>query len=382
MLNSRERLLAVLKGEMPDRVPINTLELQGYKADDWYNKQPKYKELMDYIRKNTDGINFWYPYTGQRIGDADKGVGRFLTSTKDVKEEVRNWRDGENNFTEIVLKTPKGDLRMIERSNDLVNTVWVTEHFVKDISDLEKVLSIPYEPFLLDTSSLAQAQAEIGDHGIITADIGDPLIYIFDLFDFSNFLIFAISEEKKMHQLLEMYYERIYNYLEHLLKNGAGPLVRIYGPEAATPPYLPNRLFKDYVFDYDKKLIDLIHKYDCYCRVHAHGRVGQVLEYIAEMGADAVDPVEAPPSGDIELKEAKEIIGDRVTIFGNIQLHDLELRTEQEMIEITKRTLEQGAPDGRFVLMPTAAPLDTDLKERTMNNYLAMIDTALTYGKY
>jgi len=381
-VNSKERLLAVLKGDMPDRVPINTLELQGWKSNDWYNKQPKYAELMDYIRKNTDGINFWYPYTGQRIGDSDKGLGRFLTGTKKITEELRSWREGEDTYTEIIIKTPKGDLKMVERFNDLVNTVWVIEHFVKDLSDLEKVLSIPYEPFLPDTSSLIQAQIEIGDKGIITTDIGDPIVYVFDLFKYDEFLMFAMTEEKRMHQLLEIYFERIYNYLQYLLENGAGPLVRIYGPELATPPYLPNRLFKDYVYNYDKKLIDLIHKYDCYCRVHAHGRVGQVLEYIADMGADAIDPVEAPPSGDIELAEAKRIIGDRVTIFGNIQLHDLELRNEKEIIEITKRTIDQGAPGGRFVLMPTAAPLDVELKERTKNNYVAMIDTALSYGKY
>lgn len=381
-MNSRERLLTVLKGGIPDRVPINTLELQGWKADDWYNKQPKYKELMDFIRENTDGINFWYPYTGQRIGDADKGLGRFLTGTQAVKEEIRTWQEGENIYREVTLKTPKGDLRMVERSNPRVNTVWVVEHFVKDPSDLEKVLSIPYEPYRPDTSSLAQAQEEIGDHGLLIADVGDPLIYIFDLFDFSDFLVFALTEEKRMHQLLEMYFERIYNYLQYLLEAGAGPLVRIYGPEVATPPYLPHRLFKEYVVKYDKPLIDLIHRYGCFCRIHAHGRVGTVLEDIAEMGADALDPVEAPPSGDVELKEAKKRIGDRVTIFGNIQLRDLELRTEKEIVEITKKAIDEGAPGGRFVLMPTAAPLDVDLKEQTKRNYIAMIETALTYGKY
>lgn len=317
-LTSRERLLKVLKGELPDRVPINTLELQGWKADDWYNKQPKYKELMDFIREHTDGINFWYPYTGQRIGDADRGLGRLLTSTKEVKEEIKSWRKGEDTYTEIVIKTPKGDLKMVERANDSINTVWVIEHFVKDLSDIDKILSVPYEPYCPDTSSLADAQKEIGDKGIITADIGDPLIYIFDLFDFSDFLVFALTENKLMHQLLEMYQERIYNYLKHMLDNGAGPLVRIYGPEVATPPYLPLNLFEEYVCRYDTKLIELIHQYGCYCRVHAHGKVGTVLEHIANMGADALDPVEAPPSGDVELKEAKKRIGDRVTIFGNI----------------------------------------------------------------
>ena len=37
---------------------------------------------------------------------------------------------------------------------------------------------------------------------------------------------------------------------------------------------------------------------------------------------------------------------------------------------------------GRFVIMPTAAPIDAELKERTAENYRAFIDEALEVGAY
>ena len=51
---SRRRLLPALAGGTPDRVPINTYELAGRNSLDWYNQQPSYRGLMDYIRAHTD----------------------------------------------------------------------------------------------------------------------------------------------------------------------------------------------------------------------------------------------------------------------------------------------------------------------------------------
>src|SRR5512141_1852229 len=58
---SRRRLLTALEGGTPDRVPINTYELAGRNSQDWYNLQPSYTPLMDFIRAHTDCITNWNP---------------------------------------------------------------------------------------------------------------------------------------------------------------------------------------------------------------------------------------------------------------------------------------------------------------------------------
>ena len=81
---------------------------------------------------------------------------------------------------------------------------------------------------------------------------------------------------------------------------------------------------------YDKPLIRLIHDYGQYARIHAHGKVKTVLKYMMDMETDATDPVEAPISGDLTLAEAKEICGNRMVLFGNIQ-QDLETLPPERM---------------------------------------------------
>lgn len=48
-MTSKERLLKVLNGEIPDRVPISTYELCGFNSKSFENNKPSYKGLMDYI---------------------------------------------------------------------------------------------------------------------------------------------------------------------------------------------------------------------------------------------------------------------------------------------------------------------------------------------
>ena len=101
-----------------------------------------------------------------------------------------------------------------------------------------------------------------------------------------------------------------------------------------------------------------------------------------EMEADAIDPVEAPPSGDIELKEVKRLYGDKLCLMGNIQLRDLETFSSNEIRALVTKCMEDGKPGGNFVIMPTASPIDVPIKPKTDRNYRIFIDTALEYGVY
>jgi hypothetical protein len=57
----RSRLLAALSCKIADRVPVNNYELTGFNKSDWYNSQPSYAGLMDYIRKHADCVADWNP---------------------------------------------------------------------------------------------------------------------------------------------------------------------------------------------------------------------------------------------------------------------------------------------------------------------------------
>ncbi len=53
-MTSRERLLAAVKGEMPDRVPVSCYELNACNPDHFENREPSYARLMAAIGEMAD----------------------------------------------------------------------------------------------------------------------------------------------------------------------------------------------------------------------------------------------------------------------------------------------------------------------------------------
>jgi len=373
-LSSRERLLKVLKGEKIDRVPISLYEFDGF-YDSWIREYSEYKEILDYAKGKTDKMYFWSPEW--------KGINQFyLTPIEKKMLKTEEWQDGNRRYVRITIQTPRGELQSIRVEAKGIHTVWEKEHFCKSIEDAKKFLSIPYSAVFPDVSGFREADRRLGDEGILMVDLLDPVGMVAELFSFSDFLTLALTEEKLITELLDTVYERVYKYVEYLLKNGVITLYRIAGPEYVIPPYLPPSYFDKFVCKYDKHLISLIHSYGGFVRIHCHGRIKQVLDKIVSMQPDALEPIEPPPDGDIELKEIKKRVGNKITLMGNIEERYFEICSKKEIDAIVHKAIKEGAPGGRFVLLPTAMPLTTPLDPKIKENIIQYINSGLKYGGY
>ena len=160
-----------------------------------------------------------------------------------------------------------------------------------------------------------------------------------------------------------------------------GHLWRVYGPEYAAEPFLPPRLFREYVVRYTGPMVKAIQKHGGFARVHCHGRLRAILDDIAAMGADATDPIEPPPQGDVGLDYVRQNYGERLVLFGNIELRDIELMEPAEFRKVVERALADGTRgQGRgFVLMPSSAPNGRHISSRILKNYETMVHLAESF---
>jgi uroporphyrinogen-III decarboxylase len=181
---------------------------------------------------------------------------------------------------------------------------------------------------------------------------------------------------------MDVLIERQLARLKAALEQGAGPSWRLVGPEYGSSPYMPTEMFRTFVADYDRRIIELIHAHGGLVRLHCHGHVRDLLPVFNEMGADATDPIEAPPTGDVELGEAKRIAGGKLALFGNLQLRDLEYCEPDEIERIVVECMDAAKAGGGYCIMPTASPINAPLGDRTRDNYLRFIDAALQHGRY
>jgi hypothetical protein len=373
-MNRRERLMATLQGKPVDRPPVSFYELNGFDQSpcdpDPLNifSHPSWQPLLELASEKTDRILL----RGVAFKEIDPDpLGRL------AKDET--WVDAAGSrFTRRTVTAGKRTLTMQYRRDRDVNTVWTTEHLLKNVDDLDVLLELPLfdgDDARIDPSPVLKAEASLGDTGIVMIDTPDPLCLAALLFDMGEYTVIAMTDPGRFHRLLERFAAVLLARTAEVAAALPGRLWRIYGPEFAAAPYLPPRLFREYVCRYVTPMIEIIHRTGGYARVHCHGRVKGILDDIAAMGADAIDPLEPPPQGDVELAYVRQRYGQQLVLFGNLEIADIETLPTEQFAEKVKRALDEGtAGAGRgFVLMPSAAPYGRVLSARTIENYETMI---------
>ncbi len=374
-MTRRERLMATLRGQAVDRPPVSFYELNGLdeRLDDAdpFNifSHPSWRPLLELARDCTDRIVMRGVGMKQIVPDA----------LAELAEERVTFEQG-SRFTERVLRAGGRRLTTRTRRDPDVNTVWTIEHLLKDVDDLEAFLGLPAPAAGgdVDPTGVLAAEAALGESGIVMIDTPDPLCLAASLFDMADYTVIALTEPALFRRLLDRFAATLLPKTEAVSAALPGRLWRIYGPEYASPPYLPPALFRDYVCAYVRPMIAAIQRHGGFARIHSHGNLRAILPDIAAMGTDALDPIEPPPQGDVELLEVRRQYGRQMVLFGNLEIADLENLPSERFADQIRRALDQGtAGEGRgFVLMPSACPYGRHLSSLTLRNYEKMIELA------
>ena len=114
--------------------------------------------------------------------------------------------------------------------------------------------------------------------------------------------------------------------------------------------------------------------------IHSCGPEKALVKIMAEeTDLTVIDPLEIPPMGDCNLKELKRLYGHKLTLKGNLHTTNVMLRgSVSDVAEAAKRAIDDAAEGGRFILS-TGDQCGRDTPEE---NLFALIETAKTYGKY
>lgn len=372
-MKRRERLMATLSGVPVDRPPVSFYEINGLDEDPENNDpfniftHSSWRPLIELAREKTDRIVM-------------RGVS-YASANPDPLEAISTEESIVRDRTRMTTRKVQAGNRILTtrtRRDMDINTVWTEEHLLKNVDDLQAFIKIP--PSLseekIDTTAVIRAETELGDTGIVMIDTPDPLCLAASLFDMAEYTVVAMTEPTLFHNLLEYFASTLLPKTQAVAKALPGRLWRIYGPEYASPPYLPPQLFREYVCRYVTPMIEAVHRYGGYVRIHSHGNLKLILDDIASMGADGLDPIEPPPQGDVSLEYVRQRHGKNMVLFGNLEISDIENLSTARFSETVKHAIDEGTSGiGRgFVLMPSACPYGRVLSSLALKNYEKMIE--------
>ena len=382
-MTSRERLLAILRGEIPDRVG-NTL--RGVRA--WDEKRcaalhGSYRPLVAATYKRGDWI-------------APIGFdGGFYGSVAPL--ERRTWTEQsaghetqELRITEVTVPAgrvgPSRVLREVIAFDRVQQLPMTAEHFIKTQEDAEGFLSLPYAPARPDIGGALELDRRIGDRGLIMIGFSDGTGEVHSLVGTELLALWSVEHRELLHRLLSEQLRRKMDVVKHFISSGLTKQVTAIfgytGPEVVVPPLHAPSDFHDLCFRYDRQLNELIRSAGAFVHVHCHASINKVLEGFVAMGTDMLHPVESPPMGDTPLAEAKRRVGSQLTIEGNVQISDVMEEEPAAFRRRVEQVVAEGKAGGRFCLCPTASPYAVELSPGALANYLTMMDVAETDGRY
>jgi len=285
-MTSRQRLLAAGRCQPCDRVPVSPfgfghLDPEAPVARQMVNVCDAFLEVS--LRVNIFG-------------------------GKNYREEKRR----EGDLLRVTIPTPRGDLTRV------IKTTEVARHTVefpcKGPTDLERFLSIPWEPPDVDGRAYSDACHRYGEEALVLVGWPDAICMPAEWLSPQDFCLLWADAPDLMRAAIAEAGRRCEICAEAACRAGMRGF-RIIGGEYASTQLGP-RAFDELVLGPDRRLVDVMHRHGALAYYHMHGPMMEYLDRIARIGVDYLDPIEMPPYGDAELERAAEIVDGRYCIVG------------------------------------------------------------------
>jgi hypothetical protein len=349
-LSSRERILRALARDGVDRVPVTPFGLGRLNPDDAFTQE--------FIRA-TD------PFLAVGMG-GNVFAGRLFA------EHVQTVAEGPDGVT-WKIATPHGVLTRRYRRTHV--TGYTVEFPCKTADDLLAYLSIPFEPSEPDARHFHAWRATYGDQGLVIAGVPNAVCFPAEVLSPEDFSMLWADEPDVMCSVVNRAQERLLDFTEKACRKGVD-VFRIIGAEYVTEQLGP-AAFTALCAEQDRALVALIHRHGGLAYYHCHGDVREHLDAFAALGIDALDPLEVPPYGDVDLGDAQRRIGDRVCLVGGLDdMEVLETRDADTVRSMGRQCLEAAGARG-YCLGGTASGIYT---ERAARNFMALVDVARQFG--
>lgn len=133
---------------------------------------------------------------------------------------------------------------------------------------------------------------------------------------------------------------------------------------------------REYVFPWQKKLVEITHAHGLPFLLHSCGNLAAIMDdLIDNVGIDAKHSYEDVI---MPVTEAKERYGERIAILGGIDVNVLCRSTEEEVRSYVRHVLDACMPGGGYAL----GTGNSVANYIPLQNYVAMLDEGRNYGRY
>ncbi len=352
-MTPRERVIAAMNMEKPDRVPImcqfsigfinQQLKGSGISPMEFWLDADKYAEGLMILRErfNFDGIlvtihghyKNWKERT-QKIEIIDSNEVATYADRKEI------YVDDDLPIGKYFEKSRKKDIESLD-PNDIPELL----DYIPESKDCYTFIDNddPYRIFRI----LKQA---LGNEYSIHGEVASPLDYLLDYIGYEEALLAMLMNPDKVKKVLEKFTAGVIRMAEDMADNNDIDAVKISSPFAGMDFISPEH-YREYELPYLTKVAAAIKAKGKFTYVHTCGHIDDRLELMAESGVMGLECLDPPPIGNVELDNAFDRVGGKLFIKGNIDSVNTLLNGDENMIaKDVKQRLEIGKHYPGFIL--------------------------------
>lgn len=351
-MTSRERVLAVFRREIPDRVPM------------WCGASPEFMaksraflgvedDEAVYQRFHDDFRRVYSRYAGPEKFDPVKNAA--IGSRLNVFGVERK---GESYG--VPANTPLKDATL----EDVENYPWPSADWI-------------------DVSHIREDALRYGGEYAIMGGEWCPFFHdLLDLLGMEDALVMMYEEPEVVHAVLDHLVDYYYACNQRIFEAAADVIdIAFMGNDMGSQngPLVSVKLFDEFFAPRFKKLCDLAHSYGLFTQMHCCGGFQQLIPSMHRCGINAVQSLQ-PVNQGMQPANLKANYGDQMIFNGAIDsVNKLIYGTREDCIEATREVVSVMKPGGGYILSPSH---DYLLEMTPVENVLAMYDTCLEIGSY
>ena len=376
-LTPRERMVAAIRNERPDRVPVapdisnmipSRLTGKPFWEIYYFGDPPLWRAYIDAVRYF--GIDGWFIYgdmqfqwPGDRyeaIEDMAKTADRWVVRRRSRIDQCRYVTE----MTYYVADPPTRTMKAVED----IETDWGL---------LEKLFAPPvgYNPSLLH-----EQRATLGELGAFGVGVGYPGFQSwFGLFagELMDLSVWYYEKHNWVERLRQIHETQALAQMEMILDEhpdfvllGGSGTITLQSPAIARQLSLPTI----------QKLTRMARQAGVPTMLHSCGKQRDLVRWCAEeTDLDCINPLEVAPMGDCDKAEIKRLYGDRLALMGNLHTTQVMLRGTPGAVEQAARDAIAAAAEGGGFILSTGDQCGRDTPDE---NIFRLVETAQTFGQY
>lgn len=346
----KERMKRAMDLQEPDRVPVmcqmsigHMLLQTGFSPSEFWNSGEVFAQGLLKLREA-------YDFDGILIslhGHSSRWEKKISRIQREKDREIVTWKNGDRTeflFDDLPVHHPGRKLRPPSISE--FDPESIPEEM--DYIPVSQGLNFRIDPDrLYDIHDVIHEKA--GERYSIHGEVTSPFDYFLHLFGFEEAMVNLIEEPSKAKEILQHFTDGIVKIAVGQTKHNVDA-IKISSPFAGSG-FISPEFYRQFVLPYERRIARSVRQRGVHAYTHTCGRINDRLEMMVEAEISGIECLDPPPLGDVRLEDAKERVGSRVFIKGNVDPVNVMLNGTPETVQDdAEYRIDVGKPGGGFIL--------------------------------